>query len=965
MMRFDGAASDTRVAAERGSFVGRRTELATVLDSANRVREGESQGVLVEGAAGTGKTSLLGRVVSELTDFTVLRAICDPAETTTASGVIDQLLVGARPERGGASARPSDGERSGPWLLALLAALANRGPLAVVLDNVERADPSSARTLGFVLRRLRTERVLVLVTMHSDPPSSAADFSGDVATEWRRAFRGRDRLRTMCLTGLNVDEVAELLDRCVPGEHDGSAAQWLHHYTGGMPALLSALLPGLGDYLAPPGAPTLLSVGSPRVPDTVLSEVRGVATGIPEASRRVLSALAILDDRCPLAVVASVSATRDISVAMEPLVAAGFVGWEPGESLPTAAIRYPIYRDAVYQLLPPGRRRELHAAAARHVSGISVCRHRVAATGHTDNGLATELEDEAARYDQVGDLESAGKLLLWSSEATTDRAGRERRLLTAAHHFLACRKINDVVGLQARLVACPPSASRNLALGMVAEHAGRRSQARALLVQARRFVEEGDAGQPLGSHVDLALAMVSGQQDDVDTERGAATRILAARQMDPMTREWAQYFYADAAGRTADGPVTALRVLEDVSAVPTDAVEAARGCGVRLFARGMWHAQAGRLTEAADDLLTSLRSADEITLESIGPLARSYLAFTHFQLGNWRSAAAIAGQAVTAARSTATAWLRAPAHAIAACVTASRGDWQQAQTDADIAVRWQDRAGPDMFAAFPAVATAMIAQSCSDYRAMLAALYPLARRPRPNRYEQGWWRPLHVEALIGAGNLREARPALAELAAFAAATGRFETVVAWLDAWLLACEGEPARAAVAYEQANGRPGSADDVPMHRARLAHGYGQLLQSLQQRRPAVRWLREAHRLYTLLGARPYQERCEADLLRCGVTDAGTRISGAGVKASDRDALGLTARERRIAYLVARGLTNQEVGGEIHLSAKTVEYHLGNIFAKLDITSRRQLRSLSDGRTTDTDGDHGDDPAARIGCG
>jgi DNA-binding NarL/FixJ family response regulator len=54
------------------------------------------------------------------------------------------------------------------------------------------------------------------------------------------------------------------------------------------------------------------------------------------------------------------------------------------------------------------------------------------------------------------------------------------------------------------------------------------------------------------------------------------------------------------------------------------------------------------------------------------------------------------------------------------------------------------------------------------------------------------------------------------------------------------------------------------------------------------------------------------------------------------------LSGREHRVAHLVAQGLTNQEVAKELYVSTKTVEYHLSNIFIKLSITSRRQLRSL-----------------------
>lgn len=86
---------------------------------------------------------------------------------------------------------------------------------------------------------------------------------------------------------------------------------------------------------------------------------------------------------------------------------------------------------------------------------------------------------------------------------------------------------------------------------------------------------------------------------------------------------------------------------------------------------------------------------------------------------------------------------------------------------------------------------------------------------------------------------------------------------------------------------------------------------------------WIERGEGALSTLGARPYiasaSRMQESDLLA-----------------------GLTPRERDIAHLVGRGMTNREVGAELFVSAKTVEYHLGRIFTKLDITNRRQLRDL-----------------------
>lgn len=58
-----------------------------------------------------------------------------------------------------------------------------------------------------------------------------------------------------------------------------------------------------------------------------------------------------------------------------------------------------------------------------------------------------------------------------------------------------------------------------------------------------------------------------------------------------------------------------------------------------------------------------------------------------------------------------------------------------------------------------------------------------------------------------------------------------------------------------------------------------------------------------------------------------------------AEGDPLGLTGQQRQVARLVAQGMTNREVVERLYISAKTVDYHLGQIYLKFGITSRRQL--------------------------
>jgi len=116
-------------------------------------------------------------------------------------------------------------------------------------------------------------------------------------------------------------------------------------------------------------------------------------------------------------------------------------------------------------------------------------------------------------------------------------------------------------------------------------------------------------------------------------------------------------------------------------------------------------------------------------------------------------------------------------------------------------------------------------------------------------------------------------------------------------------------------------------------LAHGH--FLHKTGSRRAAIAALRLGREAFERLGARPFLERCDAELAACGVRP---QQDGAD------DDYGLTAREQVVARLVASGKSNREVAAELYLSSKAIEYHLANIFTKVGITSRHQLASRID---------------------
>jgi DNA-binding CsgD family transcriptional regulator len=223
-------------------------------------------------------------------------------------------------------------------------------------------------------------------------------------------------------------------------------------------------------------------------------------------------------------------------------------------------------------------------------------------------------------------------------------------------------------------------------------------------------------------------------------------------------------------------------------------------------------------------------------------------------------------------------------------------------------------------------AAAVLYNGLGRYERALAEAH--AAEQAPEMTLAMWALPELIEAASRTGELR---PAVEALDRLAEATGASQTDWAkgiYTRSRALVSDGEDAERW--YREAIDRLGRTGFRPeLARAHLL--YGEWLRREGRRADARTQLRTAHDMFTAIGMQAFAERTRRELLATGET-VRKRVDGR------RDQL--TPQEAQIARLARGGMSNPEIAAQLFLSPRTVEYHLGKVFTKLEITSRHQLR-------------------------
>jgi DNA-binding CsgD family transcriptional regulator len=186
-----------------------------------------------------------------------------------------------------------------------------------------------------------------------------------------------------------------------------------------------------------------------------------------------------------------------------------------------------------------------------------------------------------------------------------------------------------------------------------------------------------------------------------------------------------------------------------------------------------------------------------------------------------------------------------------------------------------------------------------------------------------------VEAGVRSGNTDEAASAHEQLAYFAQASGTEAALGVLAGRTALLRTGMAAEAC--HHEAIERLGHTT-LRVEHARARLRYGEWLRQEGRRLDARTQLRSAYEALSRMGVDGYAERARRELVATGESVARQAVETSG---------DLTAQEAHIARLVAEGHTNSEIGAILYISPRTVEWHLRKVFAKLGVTTRRQLRT------------------------
>ncbi len=905
-------------------FIGRADELDALSSAFAGAVAASPQVVVIEAEAGMGKSSLIRTFVAGLANVKVWEATGDELEMSLEYGLISQLtrvmedeLLLQLPDLASGPAPSTDPFSVGAELVQSLGmGQGDSSVLVLVLDDMHWADAGSTKALLFALRRLRHDRVLVLLSTRPRAGTRLGE-------SWERFIHDPLRVRRIQPVGLGVSEIKELAEALGVGDLGTPAAERLRRHTDGHPLYIRALLEELPAEALAGGSASL------PAPRTLAMTVLSRLAGLSRPAQRLVGAAAVLGQRCPLRLAVALAGLTDDegAGALEEAMEARLLERRALGAVDEVAFVHPLLRAAVYDDLSPTLRQQLHRRAATLLPEAAGISHRVAASPTYDDQLAGELTALALAESAREETSSAIDHLLMAAELAGTREKRESRLLSAAQLMIQVGG-DRMSSLRSRVESCAEGPAKSYAVGCLALQSGNLAEA-VVHLEAAVTAATTSSDPSLRGMAAVTLAMthiVRGDgpsanrwaRDALDHADGNATVVVFGRL--PL-----------AASEALAGNLPAA--LDVLDAPPTTAAKPRAFEANLVRERGMIRLWANDAWGAIDDLLAALRWSRSGSGVYSLPMLHGNLADAQFRVGLWDDALVHADLAVSLAHDMDRPIDLCMVHAVACYVHAGRGEFEIATAHAEQARHHAAAVPTTPNTVFCSLAAAKLAGNRGRYEDMLEALDPLTgevgRFLERLRAEQPL--ALRAEALIGLARWRDAETVVSALEVLAEdgfAATRLDA--ARLRGSLEAGLGQHSAAETSFVEARDIA-QGDKLLFGQAAVDLDHGRALSQVGARRQAISLLQSARRLFATMGARPYVDQCDALLSESGVSGRSRN------RAKSR--IGLTPKEESVARLVASGLSNAQAAEELFVSTKTIEYHLGNVFSKLGVNSRHEL--------------------------
>jgi DNA-binding SARP family transcriptional activator/DNA-binding CsgD family transcriptional regulator len=934
-----------------GALLEREQELAAIGGLVDAALTGSGRLLVVDGAAGVGKTRLLDEAscAAAAAGMDVVRARGVALEDQFAFGIVRQLfervLVAApaaeRAELLGGTAglaggllgfAAPDARPRSPidmtfatlhglyWLCFNLAA---RKPLFVVVDDAHWADGPSLRFLSFVAARLGGLRVVLALALRSGEHGAAA---GVLET-----IRNDPQAR--------VVRPAELSERaCERLIHEAFGHAPAHEFsracvevTGGNPFYLRALVDGLRAEGISSDAESAPEVRG-QVPDAVVRSLVLRLSRLPTATSALARAVAVLGADTELRHAAELTglATREATQAADLLASAGILA--PGRPL---RFVHPLVEAAICAELPAGERDLMHREGARMLSAVGAGAERVAAhllvsepagdrwsvevlraaaadarlRGAPDS--AVSYLQRARREDLNADIEVlwelGGALLDCGQPAAVEplekalaMAEDPRRRAVIAHHLAWAlgvgNRFEDSVRVLDTALDGLGDGDRPLSqdlesslLGFAALQLSTRPSHRRRLARLR---EQKLADSPTERTLLAQIAWWSCMEGEpADVVRALAERAAAGGRLLAEVGSESSTFYCVPNALLFSDSFELARYWLDQAMADAHERRSAAGFTWASSRRAELRYRVGELTDAEADARAALAAGGGVR-GLLGPRVLATLVPVLIERGQLREAAALLSQCDTpfGLDQPATATYLPYAHGQLAAAT---GDWTAA---AD----WFLRLGE----------------------------WNLAWGERnPGTLD---WRTGAALALAPLGEVERA----GELSAEVVELGRYLGQPRCLGIGLRAA-GVIAGGAEGVDLLREAVATLERTParLERARALVDLGAALRRQNHRKDARDPLRQGTELAQRCGATALTQRGQAELLSTGERPRQLAVTGLDA---------LTPSERRVAQLAAEGSSSPQIAQQLFVTVNTVETHLRHAYAKLDVHSREQLRGV-----------------------